>query len=528
MEEKKVSENHDITKSGFVPRKAGKSSVVIDIIVVLFCLTGVAASLFLFQRDLFTALRSSNAPIGSVSIKHNTVQRRIQDRMIWDRLFDDSPVYDGDLIRVDRLSGAVINISENKFDLGENTLIRVQKSADGLNIDFLGGSINITAQEGGETIILSSGGRIVQAAPGTSFSVSSGDDGGFVLRVTEGAAKITQGDKVTQAVSGEIIVQDARGNEILEPMAVVKYPQPNVNLINNKTEPLNVEFEWKRINIPQNDRLRLEISVDRNFSFISRTIDNLDTKAASLVDSGVWYWRLMLKDKYLAGGRMNIIGEIPAPPVLAEAPPPEPELLAIVEEPPPPPTPPAKPPAKPLVKPLAKTSAKPPAKPSAKTSAKPLAPPPTIAETAPEPEPEIEVETLREITVSLLPPPERMTPADRYIIGIDELKVHRNIVFGWSEVEDANFYILTILREGFPGRRQIFQSNLLEELTFTFDDLSLLENHDKIFWHVEAVFAGSEGTIERRGVIKEHGIALNVPRPGRVRTRGVGVMYGTE
>ncbi|MCL2175109.1 MAG: FecR family protein [Treponema sp.] len=509
MKKEKVSENKEQIIGGFVPRKKSISSVVLDVFVVLFCLTGVAVSLYLFQRDLFTALRSLSAPVGTVSIKYNTVQRRIQDRMIWDRLFDDSPVYDGDLIRVDRLSGATINIADNQIDLGENTLIRVQKGADGLNLNFLGGNINVTTQESSETIFLTSGDRVIQAAPGTSFSVSSDDDGVFILRVTEGTAHVTQGDKVIEAVTGDVIVQDTQGNEVREPVAVVSRPQQNAYLINNELNPLNVEFAWVKVNIPQDDRMRLEISDNINFSNIEHTISNLGTMAETPLNSGVWFWRLLHEDKSLAAGRITVVTEIPASSVIAEEPQPEPEPEppAILEE--------SSAPViaeTPLPRPLAQTilpSLIPPT---------PLSPPP--AQTMPEP--------LRDFSVRLLPPPEKMSPDNRFTIGIEELKVHRNIVFTWSEVAGANSYILTIFREGFPRHRQIFQTGLLTNLTFTFDDLSLLENHDNIFWNVEAVFVNEEGTIEKRGEIKEYGIVLNVPSPGRVRTRGMGVMYGTE
>jgi hypothetical protein len=60
---------------------------LIDLIVILFCLFGAGISLNLFRLDLFRTLDSKNGnPIGTIVIKNNIAQRRIADRVLWDRL----------------------------------------------------------------------------------------------------------------------------------------------------------------------------------------------------------------------------------------------------------------------------------------------------------------------------------------------------------------------------------------------------------------------------------------------------------
>ncbi|MCL2444449.1 MAG: hypothetical protein FWD13_13440, partial [Treponema sp.] len=86
----------------------------LDVFVILFCFLGFAVCIFLFQRDLYATFHSlSIPPAGNVTVKYNTVQRRVNDRVIWDRLFAESPVYSGDLIRIAKLSGAILSIDEN-------------------------------------------------------------------------------------------------------------------------------------------------------------------------------------------------------------------------------------------------------------------------------------------------------------------------------------------------------------------------------------------------------------------------------
>jgi len=281
-------------------------SVIMDIFIVLFCLGGAAASLYLFQRDLFATMRSFvNTPAGTVSVKYNTVQRRFKDRTIWDRLNNESPVYNGDLIRVARLSGALITIDNNSIELGENTLIRIQKEGESANIDFFSGEVNISSAQDSGTITLSIGDKVVQAESGTVFSASSGEEG-IVLRVTEGSAQITSSGQTALAPAGTVIAQDVLGNEKVIPAASVIQPRPNARYLKTQELPFNLNFEWTRINMQRNDPVRLEIAEDRNFSRVRHVLDNLDSSAVAAVGAGLWNWRLMYESTVLASGRVTV------------------------------------------------------------------------------------------------------------------------------------------------------------------------------------------------------------------------------
>ncbi|MCL2186106.1 MAG: hypothetical protein FWB86_09685 [Treponema sp.] len=306
----------------------------LDIFVILFCLCGIVCSLYLFQQDLFTSLRSmNNTPAGTVTIKHNTVQRRLQDRVVWDRLFNDSPVYNGDLIRISRLSGATLNIDESQIELGENTLIRIQKDEGPLQIDFFSGGINIASSKDSKVILLSIGDRVIEASPGSVFSASSGDEG-LVLRVTEGEAQIAHKNdgQVVTASAGTVFAEDARGNRVIEPFVSMIRPALNARLLKADERPLQTEFAWNRINMQSQDKLRLEVASDRNFTNIVQSANNLDTRISVPLFTGFWYWRLSLEDavsneqsvsnemrKVLASGRLTV-AESPAPVALSPQP----------------------------------------------------------------------------------------------------------------------------------------------------------------------------------------------------------------
>ena len=279
---------------------------ILDFFVVLFCLCGAAASLYIFQQDLFKSLRSlENLPAGTVTVKYNTVQRRFKDRMIWDRLFDDSPVYNGDMIRVARLSSALLSIDNNNIELGENTMIQIQKNDGPANIDFFSGEVNITSSADSGIILLTIGDQVVQALPGTVFGASSAENG-VVLRITEGSAQVISNGQTITAPAGTVIIQDAQGREISGPAAAVIQPRPNARYLKTGDRPLSVNFLWQRINMRSEDAIRLEIAEDRNFTRLAHVLDKLDTSAIAALNAGLWHWRLLFEDIVLAAGRVTV------------------------------------------------------------------------------------------------------------------------------------------------------------------------------------------------------------------------------
>ena len=66
----------------------------VDFFVLVFCLFGILFFIFLFRHDLYQSIRLYNVqPVGTVVLKSNVVQRRIADRVLWDRLLNNSSLY---------------------------------------------------------------------------------------------------------------------------------------------------------------------------------------------------------------------------------------------------------------------------------------------------------------------------------------------------------------------------------------------------------------------------------------------------
>jgi hypothetical protein len=299
--------------SGKTGTDTGKSGFrFIDFLVVLLCLSGAAISINLFRLDLFQTFNSRNEePVGTIIIRNNIVQRRMSDRVLWDRLFVASPVYAGDLIRVAELSDATLDIDDNHLDLGENTLIRILRATDSeghIQIELSEGSLGITTGAEGGAITLNLMGRVVEAGPGTALTAVASDTG-ITLQVSEGRAVImnTREEESRELSSGTMITLDTEGTEKLEPSVVVSQPRPNARYLKSGPEPFPVAFAWNRINLEPDDALRLEIALDRNFTQTVQVIENLNDRANTAVDAGTRYWRLLSADAILSTGRITVV-----------------------------------------------------------------------------------------------------------------------------------------------------------------------------------------------------------------------------
>ena len=283
---------------------------VLDFFVLIICLSGIFFFIYLFRNDLFKTINLQNIQsVGTVVSRSNVVQRRVSDRILWDRLVKESSIYLGDIIRVAELSSAVLELEGQQINLNENTLIRIQRSPDGesLLIELTEGSISISTSDEGGNIQLNLMGQVVETTSGSVLNLSA-DNGGVQIQVNEGAAVITGRDGESRAMStGSMIAIDAEGTEKHEPAVVVMSPRSSARFLNNSKQPLPVSFQWSRINLEQDDRLRLEISEDSNFERINHSLNGLVDSSHPSLDAGIWYWRILLNEDALSSGRFTVV-----------------------------------------------------------------------------------------------------------------------------------------------------------------------------------------------------------------------------
>ncbi|MCL2762635.1 MAG: hypothetical protein FWD36_05455 [Treponema sp.] len=291
---------------------------IADVLVVFICLSVALGSFYLFYHNLFQTLSSQNAEaVGTVTVKYNSVQRRMGDRVLWERLLSESPVYAGDLIRVADHSGAILHFDGNDIDLDQNTLIRIQFNKGAPQIELASGSLSLSTGAGGGNVLLVIDGKTVEAESGTILNAAANEEG-MILQVSGGAIRFTEENgQVREAVAGTVIALDTEGGERIEPAAMILRPRYNTRFLKSTPEPLDIAFSWDRINLEPDEPLRLEIAEDRNFSRIAKAFTVFNA-ADVVLDAGIWHWRLLHQDFALYNGRI-IVMEALGPSLLSPA-----------------------------------------------------------------------------------------------------------------------------------------------------------------------------------------------------------------
>lgn len=296
---------NDKNTNAALPKSFGLRDLIVIILFVLL------AALFvnLFIVDLFQTFNLRNVePVGFVILRKNTVQRRLADRVLWDRLATESPVYLGDLIRVAELSAATLVMDGSSIDLNENTLIRITRAADGdgLQIIMTEGNLSFTGSEGGGRILFDINGMQLQPGASSAFNVTSAARG-VSVHVNEGSAQVFEEGNVRQLQAGNLVMLDAGGRELEQRAAVVIHPVSNARFLNDDVNAFNVNFSWNRINLEDNELLRLEVAGDRNFNNIVNTQENLYRQTRISFNNGFWHWRLLHENTELAQGQITVI-----------------------------------------------------------------------------------------------------------------------------------------------------------------------------------------------------------------------------
>ena len=289
---------------------------VTDFLVIIIFLSIAAISINLFRLDFLQTINLRNVdPVGTVVIRKNVVQRRLSDRVLWDRLANESPVYLGDLIRVAEFSAATLNLKGNSIDLNENTLIRITLAADGesLQIIMSEGNLSLSSAQDSGRISLDINGMQIRPDSGSIININYTEEG-TVINVNEGSVfYIEEGREVEVQAGIEIKVVEGVYESYEKPVTVTR-PVYNAQYINGSSNSLPVDFNFTR-NTQTNDVLRLEISSDSRFNRINYTRSNPGGNTQIELPNGQWYWRLVYANPaagspnpVLEQGRLTITG----------------------------------------------------------------------------------------------------------------------------------------------------------------------------------------------------------------------------
>lgn len=292
------------------------------VITIFICLIGAFISSALFYKGFFRALTKLNEePIATITFKYKTAQRKFLERVVWDRLRQNSPVYNGDTIHTENLAEATVYfIDGNVMNLSENTMAQVFLSENQLlTAELTDGYATVDAGEAGAGVVLVADGMEIALEAGSSVgagieskSKSSGVVGesslekeedvqketeekrGFSVQVLKGNAVVQSEDGTkVDVVEGQGIAFDKQGQSL--PVLVVTNPLPNSKILSTTEEKVLVPFRWNfgETKISENQKVYLTVAIDKDFEnvVVFEDITNQNETQIQL-DAEKYFWKV--------------------------------------------------------------------------------------------------------------------------------------------------------------------------------------------------------------------------------------------
>lgn len=290
-----------------------------DLLVALLCPLFSAFFGYLFWKDLnsYTLHRDDKERIATIEFKQRIAQRKFDDRVVWERIGQNAPLYDNDTIRTADFSEAVIHFKDGtQLSISENTMLQVSLDKDkGLQISVAGGGIQVASAAGGGAVSVKlDDGSVVSVDAGSTLAAQSHAGTGVrSVEVRSGSASVkTEQGSAEQLSVGESVSIGERG--IRRNALTVLSPPRDVKLLRRtgSDEQPVVTFSWSQG--AADDEMQdvvLETSPVRDFArdVARRTVSARETGFELPVASGSLYWRVSTAESgELAGeGRITLV-----------------------------------------------------------------------------------------------------------------------------------------------------------------------------------------------------------------------------
>ncbi|HPX25367.1 MAG TPA: carbohydrate binding domain-containing protein [Treponemataceae bacterium] len=297
-----------------------------DIAAIILCTSAMAVSLYFFYGNINKEfVKNAEDQIAVISFKYRSAQRKFSDGVIWDKLRNNSAVYNGDTIRTATSSEATVFFDNgNVLDLHENTLAQIYtKKKDGeISILFDRGNISLQTGTNTDRVIIESkkGNVIIESKSSLSVSINNSIQ---KVQVIEGNVQVVSDNKAVVLYAGEVI-ETAEDSVMLEqPSAAMIEPIQNYRYLNHTGSVTNIVFRWKTSNMPPDAKLYLNLYTDKRYTMQYASYDVTNWEEFDIpLPNGKFYWRLLpvlqdssIKTRYDSG--QLLILDAPSPTVIA-------------------------------------------------------------------------------------------------------------------------------------------------------------------------------------------------------------------
>lgn len=263
-----------------------------DKTVILICSLGIIFSLIGYFRDVYkTNLRTDEKPIALLTNRNKSVQRRFRDRLVWDIIRENTPLYVGDFVRTTAFADAEITFDSGTIiNMSHNSLIEILPESDIANLKITSGTVSIktpekiTLKAGRETLEIGEDSIVSMniqpellpqtdeavtpliLSDGTSDNLASAAQNRHIsVSVEKGMVRQSKSDgSIIELNAGSQIVMDSDGHQLKQPAIIMISPKVSQKIIKNDNETAKLHFNWKALNYEPGMFTKIELSYDKD------------------------------------------------------------------------------------------------------------------------------------------------------------------------------------------------------------------------------------------------------------------------
>ena len=274
-----------------------------DALVTGVIIAGICALLWLFAVDInAVSTRSGQKPLGTVVFKKLSATRRPSDALGWERIKNNSPIYNADTLRTENSSEATVYFDDGtSLDISENSMLHLDFGGSVRNLEFIKGEISVGGSKAESKYAISSTAGTITVGK-DSLATFSRNEGKVSVDVSRGDATLTRADGTTQTIAQNQELQVDLKNgaaQLIDRPIVALMPETNARILSysGKEAATDIRFSWQPGNAanakPAGEKpYTLEISASKDFADGGEKHSVTELSARVPVKPGTWYWRV--------------------------------------------------------------------------------------------------------------------------------------------------------------------------------------------------------------------------------------------
>lgn len=259
-------------------------SIFISITVALLFLFS-----FLLYKDLYQSYKGSGEPVGKIIFKKKVALRKLQNQSIWEYLQNEYPVYNGDSIRTEELSEAVLRLKDGtEIAINENSFIIINLVGEEAKIDFNYGSLQANTENQNLKIKTKDSEIVLSSANAKLINKNES----IQIQLEKGEANLKTKGKEEKIKENEVAILSKESNELKKEKISLKLLLPEDNSKFYAANAININFS---IEGDVNEQYELLLSSNPNFAPILKKIP-IKNQISLNLDPGSYFWKVISKD----------------------------------------------------------------------------------------------------------------------------------------------------------------------------------------------------------------------------------------